>query len=199
MRHGNKVNKLGRTASHRKSMLSNMAVSLIKHKSITTTLAKAKALRVYVEPLLTKAKKDDTNNRRVVFSYLQDKEAIKEVFGVVAEKISTRPGGYTRILKVGVRAGDNTEMAVIELIDFNEFYQPKEKKTKAKSTRRGRSGTKTAKTVEPVAKVEEIVSPEVNENTEETLSDALVIESTEVNLPEESNSTETAEKDEEKV
>src|SRR5690606_17811163 len=114
MRHGVKINHLGRTASHRKAMLSNMASSLIKHKKITTTVAKAKALRVYVEPLITKAKSDSVHNRRTVFSYLRDKEAIKELYGVVASKIGDRQGGYTRILKLGNRMGDNAEMALIE-------------------------------------------------------------------------------------
>jgi large subunit ribosomal protein L17 len=136
MRHGKKINHLGRTASHRKALLSNMASSLIVHKRISTTLAKAKALRKYVEPLLTKAKTDSTHSRRVVFSYLQDKESIKELFGGVAEKIATRPGGYTRILKTGNRLGDNAEMCIIELVDYNETYS---KDTKAKATtRRGR-------------------------------------------------------------
>jgi large subunit ribosomal protein L17 len=142
MRHGDKINNLGRTASHRKAMLSNMACSLIKHKKVTTTVAKAKALRVYVEPLITKAKSDSTHNRRTVFSYLRDKEAIKELFGVIAEKVAERPGGYTRILKLGNRMGDNADMAFIELVDFNEFLPAKTASTKKKSTRRGRSKVK---------------------------------------------------------
>lgn len=138
MRHGNKVNHLSRTASHRKALLSNLAIELINHKRITTTLAKAKALRVYVEPLLTRAKDDSTHNRRIVFSYLQNKEAIKEIFGAVSEKIASRPGGYTRIIKLGKRVGDNAETALIELVDFNEIYGGKveEKAAPAKKTRR---------------------------------------------------------------
>ncbi len=120
MRHGKKFNKLGRTASHRRALLANMAASLIMHKRITTTLAKAKALRKYVEPLLTKSKTDSTHSRRTVFAYLHNKEAVTELFRDVASKIATRPGGYTRILKTGTRAGDNAEMCFIELVDYNE-------------------------------------------------------------------------------
>ncbi|MCC9137672.1 50S ribosomal protein L17 [Pontibacter silvestris] len=123
MRHGKKINHLGRTASHRKAMLSNMAASLILHKRVSTTVAKAKALRKYVEPLLTKAKNDTTHSRRTVFAYLQDKESVKELFDQVAGKIANRPGGYTRILKTGYRIGDNAEMCVIELVDYNEDMQ----------------------------------------------------------------------------
>lgn len=138
MRHGDKVNNLGRTASHRRSMLANLAKSLIEHKRINTTLAKAKALRVYVEPLLTKAKDNTTHSRRVVFSYLQSKEAIKELFGPIAEKIAERPGGYVRIIKTGFRRGDGADTAMIELVDFNEIYNPNGQKEAAKKkTRRG--------------------------------------------------------------
>ncbi|MFN7312126.1 MAG: 50S ribosomal protein L17 [Bacteroidota bacterium] len=139
MRHGKTHNHLGRTAPHRKAMLSNMAGSLILHKRITTTLAKAKELRKYVEPLITKAKDDSTHSRRVVFSYLKNKEAVKELFGPVAQKVTDRPGGYTRILKLMNRKGDNAEMSIIELVDFNEAMLA-EKATKAakKTTRRGR-------------------------------------------------------------
>lgn len=136
MRHGVKLNKLSRTAAHRKSLLSNLACELISHKRITTTLAKAKSLRVYVEPLLTRAKEDNTHNRRIVFSYLQDKEAIKELFGAISEKIASRPGGYTRIIKLGKRMGDNAETALIELVDFNEIYGKATEKAPAKKTRR---------------------------------------------------------------
>ena len=122
MRHGKKINHLGRTTPHRKAMLANMACSLILHKRITTTVAKAKALRTYVEPLLTKSKDDSTNSRRVVFSYLQDKDAITTLFREIAVKIADRPGGYTRIIKVGNRMGDNASMAMIELVDFNTIY-----------------------------------------------------------------------------
>jgi large subunit ribosomal protein L17 len=138
MRHGDKVNNLGRTASHRRSLLANLAKSLIEHKRINTTLAKAKALRVYVEPLLTKAKDNTTHSRRVVFSYLQSKEAIKELFGPIAEKIADRPGGYLRIIKTGFRRGDGADTAMIELVDFNEIYNPNgQKETAKKKTRRG--------------------------------------------------------------
>jgi len=146
MRHGKKVNHLGRTDSHRKAMLSNMATSLILHKRITTTLAKAKALRGYVEPLLTKSKNDTTHSRRVVFSYLQDKDAVSILFREIAEKIATRPGGYTRIIKMENRLGDNAEMALIELVDYNTVYGNDVAKTEKKSTRRrgGKGGAKAA-------------------------------------------------------
>jgi large subunit ribosomal protein L17 len=140
MRHGKTFNHLGRTASHRKSMLSNMAGSLIIHKRITTTLAKAKELRKYVEPIISKSKEDNTHSRRTVFSYLKSKEVVKELFGPVAQKVGDRPGGYTRILKLVNRKGDNAEMSIIELVDFNEAMLA-EKGAKAaakKSTRRGR-------------------------------------------------------------
>ena len=133
MRHGKKFNHLGRTADHRRAMLANMAISLIMHKRITTTLAKAKALKKYVEPLITRSKDDSTNSRRVVFSYLQNKEALKELFGVVAQKVGDRPGGYTRVIKLGSRLGDGADMAFIELVDFDEnmLKTPKaEKKTR---------------------------------------------------------------------
>ena len=138
MRHSKKFNHLGRTASHRGSMLANMAISLIMHKRITTTVAKAKALKKYVEPLLTKAKEDSTNSRRVVFSYLQNKEAIKELFGEVAQKIGDRPGGYTRIIKLGTRQGDAAQVCFIELVDFDPEMA---KETKKKSTRRSRKSS----------------------------------------------------------
>lgn len=139
MRHGKKVNHLGRTASHRKALLSNLASSLIIHKRIETTVAKAKALRKYVEPLLTKSKTDTTHSRRTVFSYLQNKEAIKVLFGEVSEKIASRNGGYTRIIKLGTRLGDNAEMCLIELVDFNELLLGNAAKpAKAKRSRRGK-------------------------------------------------------------
>ncbi len=151
MRHGKKINHLGRTASHRRALLSNMASSLILHKRISTTLAKAKALRKYVEPLLTKAKTDSTHSRRVVFSYLQDKESIQELFGGIAEKIATRPGGYTRILKTGNRMGDNADMCIIELVDYNESYA---KDTKVKATTRRSRRPADKKTDAPAASTE---------------------------------------------
>lgn len=138
MRHGKKINHLGRTASHRKAMLSNMATSLILHKRITTTVAKAKALRKYVEPLITKSKTDTTHSRRTVFSYLQDKESAQVLFDDVASKVADRPGGYTRIIKFGNRLGDNAEMCMIELVDYNETYVTEEKP--GKRTRRSRRG-----------------------------------------------------------
>lgn len=147
MRHGKTFNHLGRTASHRKALLANMATSLILHKRITTTAAKAKELRKYVEPLITKAKDDSTHSRRVVFSYLKNKESIKELFGAVAGKVGERPGGYTRVLKLMNRKGDNAEMAIIELVDFNEnlLKDSKVKAGTAKRTRRGKTKTTATK------------------------------------------------------
>lgn len=138
MRHGKKINHLGRKAGHRNSMLANMACSLIEHKRINTTVAKAKALKQFIEPLVTKAKTDDTHNRRVVFSYLRDKDAVTELFREVAQKVGDRPGGYTRIIKLGNRLGDNADMAMIELVDFNELYNVAKKEAKKSSTRRGK-------------------------------------------------------------
>ena len=159
MRHGKKDNHLGRTASHRKAMLSNMASSLILHKRIETTLAKAKELRKYVEPLLTRAKDDSTHNRRVVFSYLNDKESTKELFGVVSDKIADRPGGYTRIIKLGSRLGDAAETALIELVDFNDalLLANADKPAKTRRSRRGgkkAEGSETAVSAAPVKKAD---------------------------------------------
>lgn len=171
MRHGKKFNHLGRTASHRSAMLSNMACSLIEHKRINTTVAKAKALRVYVEPILTKAKEDTTHNRRIAFSYLQSKEAVAELFRTVAPKIATRNGGYTRIIKTGFRPGDAADTALIELVDFNELYNPNAEEKKA--TRRSRRSTKkeaavvAAPVVEETAVVEEPKAEATEEKTEE--------------------------------
>lgn len=152
MRHGDKIKNLGRTASHRKALLSNLASQLIEHKRIVTTLAKAKSLRVYVEPLLTRGKEDTMHNRRVVFSYLQDKESIKELFGVIGDKIANRPGGYTRIIKLPRRMGDAADMAMIELVDFNEIYKKESNEGAAKKTRRSRrSGTAAPKKAETTA------------------------------------------------
>ena len=156
MRHGKKVNHLGRTDSHRKAMLANMASSLIKHKRISTTLAKAKALRMYVEPIITKSKSDTTHSRRIVFSYLQDKETVTELFRDVAAKVANRPGGYTRIIKLNNRLGDNAEMALIELVDYNEVYGKEVDSAEKKTTRRGRSKAKKADA--PEAKAEEVVT-----------------------------------------
>jgi large subunit ribosomal protein L17 len=144
MRHGKKNNHLGRTDSHRKAMLANMASSLIKHKRISTTLAKAKALRMYVEPMITKSKTDTTHSRRIVFSYLQDKDSVTELFRDVAAKVANRPGGYTRIIKLNNRLGDNAEMALIELVDYNEVYGKDAAAAEKKTTRRGRSKAKKA-------------------------------------------------------
>lgn len=156
MRHGRKVNKLGRTSSHRHAMMSNLASSLILNKRITTTVAKAKELRKYVEPLITKAKDDTQHSRRTVFSYLQDKESVKTLFGEVASKTSERPGGYTRIIKLAdVRAGDNADMCLIELVDFNTLYNKEEvaKKAKTRRSRKGKKGEGAEEAVEaaPVA------------------------------------------------
>ena len=173
MRHNKKFNHLGRKSAHRKAMLANMANSLIAHKRITTTVAKAKALRMYVEPLITKAKNDTTHSRRVVFSYLQDKNAVSELFRDVAEKVGDRPGGYTRILKTGNRLGDNAEMCIIELVDFNEaMLAAKEDASKPKK-RRSRRGGKKAETTAPVAETKvaetkkEAPKAEVVEETKE--------------------------------
>jgi large subunit ribosomal protein L17 len=146
MRHGDKINNLGRTHSHRKALMSNLACELITHKRIVTTLAKAKALRTYVEPLITKGKDNTTHQRRVVFSYLADKHAVSELFGPIAEKIGGRPGGYTRIIKLGARIGDNAERALIELVYFNEVYGKGkgEQKETAKRTRRSGGRKKAA-------------------------------------------------------
>ncbi len=138
MRHGDKIKNLSRTASHRAALMANLATQLIQHKSITTTLAKAKALRVYAEPIITRSKNDTMHNRRIVFSYLQDKEAIKELFGVISDKVANRPGGYTRIIKLPRRAGDASDMAMIELVDFNTIYGKDTDAAGAKKTRRSR-------------------------------------------------------------
>lgn len=152
MRHGKTINHLGRTASHREAMLANMASSLILHKRINTTLAKAKALRKYVEPLITKSKEDTTHSRRTVFSYLKDKEAVTILFREVSGKVADRPGGYTRIIKLGNRQGDNAEMAMIELVDYNELLLKTAKgEGKAKTTRRSRSTGAAKKATAPKA------------------------------------------------
>jgi large subunit ribosomal protein L17 len=160
MRHGKKLNHLGRTNSHRKAMMGNMATSLIMHKRITTTLAKAKALRVYVEPILTKSKDDTTHSRRTVFSYLQDKDAVTELFRDVAAKIANRPGGYTRIIKMENRLGDNAEMAIIELVDYNTVYGGDNQQIAKKTTRR-RGGSSKVKAPVAQAETETPVAEEV--------------------------------------
>ena len=168
MRHGKKVNHLSRKKGHRRNLLSNMACSLIEHKSIKTNLAKAKTLRVYVEPLLTKSKTDSTHSRRTVFSYLQDKDVVTELFRDVAPKIATRNGGYTRIIRTGYRLGDNAEMCLIELVDFNEVYT---KEDSTKTTRRSRRGGK--KTTNAETSIEEaVVETETVEANEETVVEA---------------------------
>jgi large subunit ribosomal protein L17 len=161
MRHGDKVNNLGRKTAHRHALLMNLTKQLIEHKRIITTLAKAKALRVYAEPLITRSKVDSTNNRRVVFSYLQDKESIKELFGVIGDKVANRPGGYTRIIKLAPRRGDAAEIAMIELVDFNEIYTKGGKEADAKKTRRSRrsAAAKATETAAPVAVAEEVAAP----------------------------------------
>lgn len=159
MRHSKKINHLGRTSSHRKAMLANMAASLIIHKRISTTTAKAKALRMYIEPLVTRSKNDTTHSRRTVFSHLQDKEAVTELFREIAPKVASRPGGYVRILKTGFREGDNAEMCMMEFVDFNTTYvTTKEVKPKAKATTR-RAGKKSAPKAESAPKAD--TAPEV--------------------------------------
>ena len=164
MRHGKKFNHLGRKAAHRKAMLANMACSLIDHKRINTTVAKAKALKKYVEPLITKAKTDTTHSRRVVFSYVKQKETIKELFSAVAAKVADRPGGYTRIIKTGNRLGDNAEMCMIELVDFNEVYTNGKETTKTKTRRRKKATT----TVEETPAVEETSTTEEQSSDDAT-------------------------------
>lgn len=163
MRHGDKIKNLGRTASHRKALLTNLAIELIQHKRIVTTLTKAKSLRTWIEPLITKAKDNSTHSRRVVFSYLQNKEAVAELFSTVAEKVASRPGGYTRILKLGIRTGDNAEKAMIELVDFNEIYGKGkgEAAAPAKKTRRAGGAKKKAEATAEAA------APAAEETTEE--------------------------------
>src|SRR6476469_3006334 len=162
MRHGDKINNLGRKKAHRDALLANLACNLIEHKRIVTTLAKAKALRVYVEPLITKSKKNETHQRRVVFSYLKDKEAVQELFSTISEKIAGRPGGYTRIIKLGTRPGDNAELAMIELVDFNEIYGKDKgaRKEGARRTRRAGGGKKKTEEAQPAASVEQTAAPE---------------------------------------
>ena len=182
MRHGKKVNHLGRTDSHRKAMLGNMASSLILHKRITTTLAKAKALRVYVEPIITKSKSDTTHSRRTVFSYLQDKDAVTILFREVAEKVANRPGGYTRIIKMENRLGDNAEMALIELVDYNTVYGQDTGKAEKKSTRRrgGKAKAGAPVVAAPVAKAAPAEAVVVEEPTAEAPVAEAVIEETPV-------------------
>jgi large subunit ribosomal protein L17 len=184
MRHGDKINNLGRKASHRSALLSNLASQLIANKRITTTLAKAKALRTYVEPLITKAKENTTHQRRIVFSYLQDKEAIKELFDVVRLKVEGRPGGYTRIIKLGTRVGDNAELALIELVDYNDVYgkgTAAQEGTAGKRTRRAgrrRSGG-VAPATAPEAGTEATSATELPAATDATADEAVINNNTE--------------------
>ena len=186
MRHGKKFNHLGRTKPHRKAMLSNMACSLIQHKRINTTLAKAKALRGFVEPLITKSKEDNTHSRRVVFSYLNDKYAVSELFREVAPKVADRPGGYTRIIKTGNRLGDNAEMCMMELVDFNELYVSEKEGGAKKSRRRRRGGAKSTASADTAVKEapakEE--APKADESTEASAKvEAPAEEETKVEAP----------------
>lgn len=199
MRHGVKINHLGRKTPHRKALMRNLACQLIQHKRIVTTLAKAKALRVFVEPLLTKSKKDDTHQRRIVFSYLQDKEALKELFGTVSMKISDRPGGYCRIIKLERRLGDAADMAMIELVDFNEIYNPKtvvgEEK---KKTRRSRAKKPVATPVAAAA-TPEVAAPVVEEAAapivEETAAPVAEVPSSDAPATESNEATDNAGED----
>lgn len=176
MRHGDKINNLGRTASHRRALLANMAISLIEHKRITTTLAKAKALRRYMEPLVTKSKENTTHSRRVVFSYLQNKEAIIELFSTIATKIGDRPGGYLRVIKLGFRRGDGADTAMIEFVDFNDVYNPNAGKVKTtKKTRRGG--------VKKVAESAVESAPAVVEAPVEEVEETIVAAAEEVTVP----------------
>jgi len=184
MRHAKKINHLGRTDTHRKAMMSNMASSLILHKRITTTVAKAKALRTYVEPLITRSKDDTTHSRRTVFSYLQDKKAVSELFREVSAKIMERPGGYTRILRTGLRKGDSAEMCIIELVDYNENMLTT-KDTKKATTRRSRRGGGKKGVVASVAgnaaeKTAKAAAPKAAEEKVDIIEDAIIVEETPV-------------------
>jgi large subunit ribosomal protein L17 len=189
MRHGNKNNHLGRTSSHRKAMMANMASSLIKHKRIITTVAKAKSLRVYVEPLITKSKDASTHNYRTVFAYLKDKVAVTELFTVVSGKVASRPGGYTRILKTGNRAGDNADMAMIELVDFNEYFDGFNKDKKKATTRRSRRSGSSATAAAPKAAAKVEAAEEIQEAVvvEETIETPAVDETPAADTTEESS------------
>jgi large subunit ribosomal protein L17 len=164
MRHGKKFNHLGRKTAHRRAMLANMACSLIEHKRINTTVAKAKALRQFVEPLVTKSKEDTTHNRRIVFRNLRDKYAVTELFRNVAVKVGDRPGGYVRIIKLGSRLGDNAEMALVEFVDYNEIYNPKGKKKKKSTRRRGGKKTTADESKETTSESKETPEKEASEN-----------------------------------
>lgn len=192
MRHGNKVNNLGRKSAHRKAMLSNMACSLIEHKRINTTVAKAKALRGFVEPLLTKSKTDSTHSRRTVFGYLQNKDVVSELFREIAPKIAERNGGYTRIIRTGYRLGDNAEMCMIELVDFNELYtNDKAKKTTRRSRRSGGKKENDGVTDAAVETTEMVETTEIAEESDSS-SDAVAEEVTAEATEEESSEDNTA-------
>lgn len=210
MRHGKRFNHLGRTAPHRKAMLANMASSLIIHKRLTTTVAKAKALRKYVEPLITRSKVDSTHSRRVVFSYLQDKDSSHVLFSEVAERVAERPGGYTRIIKLGNRAGDNADMCMIELVDFNELYnhEEKQKSTRTQRSRRGGSGSKkssesatetsaptaTAATADAAVEEEDTTNAAVAEETTQETESETTAEATDTETDSKDESTDEEEK-----
>jgi len=177
MRHNKSFNHLGRKTAHRSAMLSNMATSLILHKRINTTVAKARALKSYVEPLITKSKVDSTHSRRVVFSYLQNKESVSELFRDIAVKVATRPGGYTRILKTGTRMGDNADMCIIELVDYNENYTQAKESAKKSTSRRRRGGKKTTDNVTtPTEEVKEAVEIVETQETDAKAEEAPVVE-----------------------
>jgi len=193
MRHNKSFNHLGRKAAHRNAMLSNMATSLIVHKRISTTVAKAKALKTYVEPLITKSKVDSTHSRRVVFSYLQNKESVAELFRDIAVKVANRPGGYTRILKTGSRSGDNAEMCIIELVDFNEAYTQAKQEAKKSSGRKRRGGSaKSADAEKAVVEKVEVVKAEtkVEDVATEVVTDEVVEENTQNEAAEEASEQE---------
>lgn len=178
MRHGKKFNHLGRKSGHRKALIRNLALALIEHKRINTTLAKAKALRQFIEPLITKSKNSTTHNMRVVFSYLQNKEAVKELFGPIAAKVGERPGGYVRIIKTGFRQGDSAEMAMIELVDYNEVYNPNaQEESKSSGRRRRRRGGSGAAKQHVEAQTEAVVEDVVEE---EASDEAVVVEEEEI-------------------
>ena len=176
MRHGKKFNHLGRTADHRRAMLANMAISLIMHKRITTTLAKAKALKKYVEPLITRSKDDSTNSRRVVFSYLQNKEALKELFGVISQKVGDRPGGYTRVIKLGARQGDGADIAFIELVDFDENMAKTPKAEKKTRRSRKSAAAKADAPAEEAPKAAEAPAEEAPKAEEAPAAEAPAVE-----------------------
>ncbi|HXS58014.1 MAG TPA: 50S ribosomal protein L17 [Hanamia sp.] len=172
MRHGDKGNNLSRTASHRKALLSNLACQLFQYKKIVTTLAKAKALRPYVEPLITKSKENTTHQRRMVFSHLQDKEAVKELFDVISPKIASRPGGYTRVIKLGKRVGDNAELAMIELVDYNEIYGNGISETETAAAKKTRRAGRSKKATEPKATPAEAPVAEAPQETQDEVTPA---------------------------